>query len=226
MPKRSGAARTGTFWLLAGGFAICGATTNGLMWSHFTPAVHDHGMAPTAASSLLALIGFANIAGTISAGWLTDRIEPRALLAVFFLIRATALAILPTIFTSEIDAGLIAFAVAFGILDVATSNTATRAALERQNPVLAAEIEVLAHAQVGIQAEALRHVADAPLDRFRLVAGIKAEYRRCTGRRPQHAAEHPNDRRLTAAVGSDDADAAFGEFDGDITDHPTAVERV
>ncbi|GAC46773.1 putative major facilitator superfamily transporter [Gordonia aichiensis NBRC 108223] len=112
--------RNRAFWLLSAMFLLCGATTNGLMWSHFTPAVHDHGMAPTAASSLLALIGFANIAGTISAGWLTDRIEPRALLAVFFLIRATALAILPTIFTSEIDAGLIAFAVAFGILDVAT----------------------------------------------------------------------------------------------------------
>ena len=36
-----------------------------------------------------------------------------------------------------------AFEVATGVLDVATSNTATSAALERQNPVLAAQIETL-----------------------------------------------------------------------------------
>ncbi len=108
------------FWLLALMFFLCGATTNGLMWSHFTPAAHDHGMVPTAASSLLAIVGFANIAGTISSGWLTDRIEPRYLLALFFLVRGLTLAALPLIFTSEIDPGLITFAIAFGILDVAT----------------------------------------------------------------------------------------------------------
>jgi len=32
------AARTKTFWALAGGFAICGATTNGLIGTHFAPA--------------------------------------------------------------------------------------------------------------------------------------------------------------------------------------------
>ena len=31
------AARTKTFWALAGGFAICGATTNGLVGTHFIP---------------------------------------------------------------------------------------------------------------------------------------------------------------------------------------------
>jgi MFS family permease len=35
------AARTRTFWLLAAGFAICGATTNGLVATHFIPAAHD-----------------------------------------------------------------------------------------------------------------------------------------------------------------------------------------
>ncbi|MFW0788586.1 MFS transporter [Gordonia sp. CPCC 205333] len=108
------------FWLLAGMFFLCGATTNGLMWSHFTPAAHDHGMAPTAASTLLALVGFANVIGTVAAGWFTDRIEPRILLAVFFLIRGLTLGTLPAILTTHIDPPLIAFAVAFGILDVAT----------------------------------------------------------------------------------------------------------
>ncbi len=41
------AARTRTFWALFAGFAICGATTNGLIGTHFVPAAHDHGMAQT-----------------------------------------------------------------------------------------------------------------------------------------------------------------------------------
>ncbi|WP_232331813.1 MFS transporter [Nocardia puris] len=108
------------FWILAVMFALCGATTNGLMWSHFTPAAHDHGMGATAASSLLAVIGVANILGTVGAGWLTDRVEPRVLLAVFFLGRGVALAALPFLFGSGLAPDLVAFAVVFGILDVAT----------------------------------------------------------------------------------------------------------
>ena len=41
------AARTRTFWLLAGGFFVCGATTTGLVQQHFMPAAHDHGMPVT-----------------------------------------------------------------------------------------------------------------------------------------------------------------------------------
>lgn len=108
------------FWILAVMFALCGATTNGLMWSHFTPAAYDHGMGATAASSLRAVIGVANILGTVGAGWLTDRVEPRVLLAVFFLGRGVALAALPFLFGSGLAPDLVAFAVVFGILDVAT----------------------------------------------------------------------------------------------------------
>jgi MFS family permease len=45
------AARSRTFWLLSGGFAICGMTTNGLIATHFVPAAHDHGMPATTAAS-------------------------------------------------------------------------------------------------------------------------------------------------------------------------------
>ncbi|MDJ0363411.1 MFS transporter [Rhodococcus sp. H29-C3] len=108
------------FWLLSFMFFLCGATTNGLLWSHFTPAAHDHGMAATAASSLLAMVGIANILGTVSAGWLSDRMEPRVLLAGFFLVRGSTLAVLPLIFTSQVNPSLVGFAIMFGILDVAT----------------------------------------------------------------------------------------------------------
>jgi MFS family permease len=38
------ASRERTFWFLVGGFAICGASTNGLIGTHFIPAAHDHGL--------------------------------------------------------------------------------------------------------------------------------------------------------------------------------------
>ena len=71
------AVRTKAFWALAGAFAICGATTNGLIGIHFIPSAHDHGMATTTAAGLLAVVGLFDIAGTIVSGWLTDRIDPR-----------------------------------------------------------------------------------------------------------------------------------------------------
>ncbi|MDR3083975.1 MAG: MFS transporter, partial [Streptomyces sp.] len=85
------AVRTGPFWLLAGTFAICGASTNGLIQTHFVPAAHDHGMPITAAASLLAVIGVFDVVGTIASGWFTDRFEPRRLLAVYYALRGISL---------------------------------------------------------------------------------------------------------------------------------------
>ncbi|MGH3487495.1 MAG: MFS transporter, partial [Actinopolymorphaceae bacterium] len=53
----AGVVRKRAFWLLAGGFAICGMSTNGLIQIHFIPAAHDHGMAEPVAASLLAVVG-------------------------------------------------------------------------------------------------------------------------------------------------------------------------
>ncbi|MGW6400026.1 MFS transporter [Streptomyces sp. NPDC055134] len=114
------AARTGPFWLLAVTFAVCGASTNGVMWTHFAPAAHDHGMPVTVAASLLSLIGIFNVAGTVASGWLTDRADPRRLLAVYYALRGLTLLALPLLLTSAVDAPLVAFTVVFGLLDVAT----------------------------------------------------------------------------------------------------------
>jgi len=37
-------ARKGDFWLLAGSFFVCGASTNGLVGTHLIPACMDHGI--------------------------------------------------------------------------------------------------------------------------------------------------------------------------------------
>ncbi|WP_328310559.1 MFS transporter [Streptomyces sp. NBC_00442] len=112
--------RTAPFWLLAGAFAICGATTNGIMWTHFTPAAHDHGMAVTTASTLLAAIGVFNVVGTIASGWLTDRMDARRLLAAAFTLRGLLLVLLPLMMAATVNPAMMVFVVAFGLLDLAT----------------------------------------------------------------------------------------------------------
>ena len=114
------AARTKIFWLLAGGFAICGISTNGLVGTHFIPAAHDHGMPLTAAASLLALVGIFDIAGTVFSGWLTDRIDARLLLAVYYTLRGASLLLLPSLFGDEMHVNMLAFIIFYGLDWVAT----------------------------------------------------------------------------------------------------------
>ncbi|MCD0445436.1 MFS transporter [Glycomyces sp. A-F 0318] len=130
-PPRSGAVRrtlrslweasgSRAFWLLAGTFAICGASTNGLVGAHFVPAAHDHGMPLTAAASLLAVIGFVDLVGTIFSGWLTDRFDPRRLLAVYYALRGLSLLALPTLFAGDVRPPMLFFIVFYGLDWVAT----------------------------------------------------------------------------------------------------------
>ncbi|MCW2613826.1 MAG: transporter [Frankiales bacterium] len=103
------------FWLLAGGFAICGATTNGLIATHFVPAAHDHGMQTTTAAGLLALVGVFDVVGTIASGWLTDRVDPRLLLAGYYGLRGLSLFTLPVLFSATPEATMLLFIVFYGL---------------------------------------------------------------------------------------------------------------
>jgi MFS family permease len=114
------AARTRAFWLLAGGFAICGATTNGLVGTHFIPAAHDHGMPETTAAGLLALVGLFDIAGTIVSGWLTDRVDSRVLLGVYYFGRGLSLLVLPSLFAASAHPSMVVFILFYGLDWVAT----------------------------------------------------------------------------------------------------------
>ncbi|MFI2348527.1 MFS transporter [Streptomyces sp. NPDC019443] len=114
------AARTGPFWLLAGTFAICGASTNGLVKTYFVPAAHDHGMPITAAASLLAVIGVFDVVGTIASGWFTDRFEARRLLAVYYALRGISLLFLPMLLAPSVHPPMIFFIVFYGLDWVAT----------------------------------------------------------------------------------------------------------
>ena len=114
------AARTPAFWLLAGGFAICGASTNGLIATHFVPAAHDHGMATTTAAGLLALVGVFDVIGTIASGWLTDRVDSRVLLAWYYALRGLSLFALPFLFSAVPQATMLLFILFYGLDWVAT----------------------------------------------------------------------------------------------------------
>jgi sugar phosphate permease len=108
------------FWLLVAGFAICGASTNGLVGTHFVPAAHDHGMPTTMAAGLLALVGVFDIAGTVVSGWLTDRMDPRLLLVTYYVLRGLSLLVLPSLFGPEVQPSMWAFIVFYGLDWVAT----------------------------------------------------------------------------------------------------------
>jgi MFS family permease len=114
------ASRTGTFWLLAGAFAICGATTNGLIGTHFIPAAHDHGMPQTTAAGLLALVGAFDIVGTIASGWLTDRYDSRLLLAMYYGLRGLSLLVLPSLLAASLHPNMLVFVLFYGLDWIAT----------------------------------------------------------------------------------------------------------
>ena len=61
--------RSRDFWLIAGGYFVCGATTNGLIGTHLIAACVDHGLSEVAGAGLLAATGvFALVGGTLAAG--------------------------------------------------------------------------------------------------------------------------------------------------------------
>jgi MFS family permease len=112
--------RSMTFWFLVGSFAICGASTNGLVGTQFIPAAHDHGLPETTAAGLLALVGVFDIVGTVFSGWLTDRFDSRLLLGVYYLLRGVSLMILPDLFASTAQPKMLIFIVFYGLDWVAT----------------------------------------------------------------------------------------------------------
>jgi predicted MFS family arabinose efflux permease len=115
-----GAAGRKEFWLLAGGFFICGASTNGLVGTHFIPAAHDHGMPETTAAGLLALVGLFDVVGTIASGWLTDRVDSRRLLGWYYALRGLSLLALPILFAASPHPSMLVFIIFYGLDWVAT----------------------------------------------------------------------------------------------------------
>ncbi len=107
------------FWLLAGSFFVCGASTNGLIGTHLIPACIDHGIPEVGAAGLLATMGICDLVGTTASGWLTDRFDSRKLLALYYGLRGLSLLFLPYSFDFSFY-GLSLFAVFYGLDWIAT----------------------------------------------------------------------------------------------------------
>jgi sugar phosphate permease len=113
------AARTRAFWVLAGTFFVCGASTNGLIGTHLISACHDVGIPAVRSAQLLAVMGLFDILGTTASGWLTDRYSARHLLFGYYTLRGLSLLFLPTTLLTG-GAGLGLFAVFYGLDWIAT----------------------------------------------------------------------------------------------------------
>jgi sugar phosphate permease len=124
------AAKTRDFWILAGTFAICGATTVGLIAVHLIPASVEHGLTEVTAASMLATMGIFDLIGTTGSGWLSDRIDPRKLLVWYYTFRGIALLFLPAAYDAGVPA-LAAFVVFYGLDWVATVPPTVRLVADR-----------------------------------------------------------------------------------------------
>ncbi len=107
-------ARSRDFWLLAGSYFVCGASTNGLIGTHLIPACVDHGLTEIVGAGLLAGTGvFAFLGGTAS-GWLSDRYDNRTLLFWYYGLRGLSLMYLPFAFDMSFF-GLTLFSMFYGL---------------------------------------------------------------------------------------------------------------
>lgn len=133
------------FWLLAGSFYICGASTNGLIGTHLIPACMEQGLPEVTAAGLLAAMGVFDLIGTTVSGWLTDRYDSRHLLTWYYGLRGLSLLFLPVAFGNQVlgfgafrtpfalgpvPLGLAVFAVFYGLDWVATVPPTVRLAAD------------------------------------------------------------------------------------------------
>jgi len=122
------AARTRAFWVLFGSFFICGASTNGLIQTHFIALCGDYGLAAVSAAGVLAMMGVFDFVGTVGSGWLSDRYDQRWLLFWYYGLRGLSLLYLP--FTDFTFYGLSLFAVFYGLDWIATVPPTVKLAVE------------------------------------------------------------------------------------------------
>lgn len=117
------------FWVLFGTFFVCGASTNGLIQTHFVTLCADHGMTAVGAAGVLAMMGVFDFAGTVASGWLSDRYDNRKLLAWYYGLRGLSLVYLPS--ATFTMAGLSPFAVFYGLDWIATVPPTVKLAADR-----------------------------------------------------------------------------------------------
>lgn len=121
-----------TFWVLFLTFFICGASTNGLIQTHFVSLCGDYGIVATTAAGVLAMMGIFDFIGTVGSGWLSDRFDNRWLLFWYYGLRGVALMLLP--FSDFTLFGLSIFALLYGLDWIATVPPTVKLTAQRFGP--------------------------------------------------------------------------------------------
>lgn len=106
-----------SYVLLVLGFFTCGFQL-AFITVHLPPHLHDHGLPPAVSGWTIALIGLANIAGSLGSGWLSSRGSKRRLLMVNYTLRG--IAILLFILLPSSPATAIGFGIVIGVLWLST----------------------------------------------------------------------------------------------------------
>jgi predicted MFS family arabinose efflux permease len=111
------AARDPSYWWLNLGFFTCGFHVAFLV-THLPGEVRLCGLSPAIAANSLAIIGLANVAGSLGAGWLGGRYRMKHLLFWIYLMRAAA--VLAYMAAPKTAATFYVFALALGLTWLAT----------------------------------------------------------------------------------------------------------
>lgn len=106
------------FWLLAIPYFVCGFTDLGFVVPHLAPFAAGLGVTPTTIAVAVATLAAVEVVGVLAAGYLSDRWGNRQVLAALYSLRIVSFALL--FFVGANSAYLIAFAVVFGLTDLAT----------------------------------------------------------------------------------------------------------
>jgi MFS family permease len=105
------------FWLLSFGFFVCGFHVV-FITTHLPAFLADHGLPLATGTTVLALIGLANVAGAYLAGRWGERFRKPAVLAAIYLGRAAAIAAFVWLPITQWSA--YAFAIVIGVLWMST----------------------------------------------------------------------------------------------------------
>jgi len=108
--------RSAPIWQIAAGYFVCGFTTN-ILSTHFVPFALDRGLSATAAATAFGVMGALNIVGVFAAGYFSDRMGRKNLLAAVYFVRGTAYAVLVLVHAPW---ALYAFVVIAGVSWLAT----------------------------------------------------------------------------------------------------------
>jgi MFS family permease len=118
LPDVLGLLKRPAFHALFWSYLLCGYTTTGVIETHFLPYASFCGFAPLPSATAYGVLSAVNMAGMLTAGWLTDRMNRPLLLALIYVLRAFTFILLMNI-GADLEM-LILFATMFGAVDYAT----------------------------------------------------------------------------------------------------------